>query len=74
MVTYAAIPLISGLMEMGMTPGAAMAFITSGAVSSIPAALAVYALVRKSVFVLYILIGLIGSMLAGYLFQIAIGI
>jgi uncharacterized membrane protein YraQ (UPF0718 family) len=67
---YAAIPLISGLMEMGMTPGAAMAFITSGAVSSIPAALAVYALVRKSIFVLYIFIGLFGSMLAGYLFQI----
>ncbi|MGD8294639.1 MAG: permease, partial [Desulfobacterales bacterium] len=52
---YAAIPLISGLMEMGMVPGAAMAFITSGAVSSIPAALAVYALVRKPIFVLYII-------------------
>ena len=71
---YAAIPLISGLMEMGMIPGAAMAFITSGAVSSIPAALAVYALVRKSIFALYILIGLFGSMLAGYLFQICVGV
>jgi uncharacterized membrane protein YraQ (UPF0718 family) len=71
---YAAIPLISRLMKMGMTPGAAMAFITSGAVSSIPAALAVYALVRKSIFGLYILIGLFGSMLAGYLFQISVGI
>ncbi len=70
---YAAIPLISGLMEMGMTSGAAMAFITSGAVSSIPAALAVYALVRKPVFVLYIILGLSGSMLAGYIFQISIG-
>ena len=70
---YAAIPLISGLMEMGMTSGAAMAFITSGAVSSIPAALAVYALVRKPVFVLYIILGLFGSMLAGYIFQISVG-
>lgn len=70
---YAAIPLISGLMEMGMTSGAAMAFITSGAVSSIPAALAVYALVRKPIFVLYIILGLSGSMLAGYIFQISIG-
>ena len=66
---YAAIPLISGLMEMGMTSGAAMAFITSGAVSSIPAALAVYALVRKPIFVMYIILGLTGSMLAGYIFQ-----
>jgi uncharacterized membrane protein YraQ (UPF0718 family) len=69
---YAAIPLISGLMEMGMTPGAAMAFITSGAVSSIPAALAVYALVRKPIFVVYIVFGLFGSMLAGYIFQISV--
>jgi uncharacterized membrane protein YraQ (UPF0718 family) len=71
---YAAIPLISGLMEMGMTPGAAMAFITSGAVSSIPAALAVYALVKKPVFVLYIVFGLFGSMAAGYIFQMSVGI
>jgi uncharacterized membrane protein YraQ (UPF0718 family) len=71
---YAAIPLISGLMEMGMTSGAAMAFITSGAVSSIPAALAVYALVRKPVFALYIILGLFGSMLAGYIFQMSVGI
>ena len=69
---YAAVPLISGLMEMGMTSGAAMAFITSGAVSSIPAALAVYALVRKPVFLLYLILGLSGSMLAGYIFQISI--
>ncbi|UCG10948.1 MAG: permease, partial [Deltaproteobacteria bacterium] len=34
---YAAIPLIANLLDMGMSPGAAMTFITSGAVSSIPA-------------------------------------
>jgi len=70
---YAAIPLISGLMEMGMTSGAAMAFITSGAVSSIPAALAVYALVRKPIFAMYLVLGLTGSMLAGYIFQVIVG-
>jgi uncharacterized membrane protein YraQ (UPF0718 family) len=67
---YAAVPLISGLMEMGMTSEAAMAFITSGAVSSIPATLAVYALVRKPVFVMHIALGLTASMLAGYIFQL----
>ena len=71
---YAAIPLISGLMDMGMTSGAAMAFITSGAVSSIPAALAVYALVRKPIFVMYIILGLTGSILAGYIFQVGVGV
>jgi uncharacterized membrane protein YraQ (UPF0718 family) len=66
---YAAIPLISGLMELGMTPGAALSFATAGAVSSIPAALAVYALVRRSVFLLYMAIGVVGSLFAGYLYH-----
>jgi len=69
---YAAIPLIAGLLKMGMTPGAAMAFVTAGAVSSIPAAMAVYALVRPSVFALYMALGLAGSMLAGYGYQIGL--
>jgi uncharacterized membrane protein YraQ (UPF0718 family) len=67
---YAAIPLISGLMELGMTPGAALSFATAGAVSSIPAALAVYALVKRSVFFVYIVLGLTGSLIAGYFYQL----
>ncbi len=66
---YAAIPLISGLMELGMTPGAALSFATAGAVSSIPAAMAVFALVKRTVFALYIVLGLMGSLIAGYLYQ-----
>jgi len=69
---YAAIPLVAGLMDLGMSPGAAMTFITSGAVSSIPAAIAVWALVKKSVFALYALLGLTGSILAGYAYQAAL--
>lgn len=67
---YAAIPLVSGLLEMGMAPGAALTFVTAGAVSSIPAALAVYALVKRAVFLVYILLGIIGSVTAGYLYQL----
>ncbi|MEE9156900.1 MAG: permease [Gammaproteobacteria bacterium] len=70
---YAAIPLVAGLLDMGMSPGAAMAFVTSGAVSSIPAAIAVYALVRKPVFVIYVLLGLAGSMMSGYAYQLSGG-
>jgi uncharacterized membrane protein YraQ (UPF0718 family) len=66
---YAAIPLVSGLMELGMSPGAAMSFVTAGAVSSIPAAVAVWALVRRRVFALYVLLGLVGSALAGIAYQ-----
>ena len=71
---YAAIPLVAGLMDMGMSPGAAMTFITSGAVSSIPAAIAVYALVKKSVFALYALLGLTGSIIAGYTYQFSLSL
>ena len=71
---YAAIPLVASLLDMGMSPGAAMTFITSGAVSSIPAALAVYALVRKPVFVLYLALGLVGSVLAGFAYHLSVGI
>lgn len=70
---YAAIPLVAGLLDMGMSPGAAMAFVTSGAVSSIPAAIAVYALVRKPVFFTYVVLGLAGSMMSGYLYQLSGG-
>ena len=68
---YAAIPLVSGLIEIGMSPGAAMAFVTAGAVSSIPAAIAVWALVKKPVFVLYLALGLAGSMLTAWAYQLA---
>ena len=68
---YAAIPLISGLVEMGMSGGAALAFATAGAASSVPAAIAVWALVRRSVFVLYIALGLGGAILSGVLYQVS---
>ena len=68
---YAAIPLVSGLMEIGMTPAAALAFMTAGAVSSIPAAIAVWALVKKPVFALYLALGVSGSVLTAFLYQLS---
>lgn len=66
---FAAIPMVARLVEMGAAPGAALAFLTAGAVTSIPAAMGVFALVRKSVFAAYILFGIAGSLAAGYLYQ-----
>ncbi|MBT7942069.1 MAG: permease, partial [Alphaproteobacteria bacterium] len=43
---FAAIPLMAGLMDLGMAPGAALSFMIAGGVTSIPAAMAVFALVR----------------------------
>jgi hypothetical protein len=66
---YAAIPTAAALMDLGMTQGAALAFMTAGAVTSLPAAIAVYALVRLPVFIVYLALGFLGSTLAGSLYQ-----
>jgi len=62
---YAAVPLLEGLIGQGMNPGAAMAFVIAGGVSSIPAAVAVWALVKPRVFGAYIAFALIGAFAAG---------
>jgi hypothetical protein len=48
-----------------MNPGAAMAFVIAGGVSSIPAAVAVWALVKPRVFAAYIAFALIGAVPPG---------
>jgi uncharacterized membrane protein YraQ (UPF0718 family) len=66
---YAALPLISGLMEQGMASGAGLAFLVAGGVTSLPAAIAVWALVKPRVFTLYIAISLGGAFLIGLAYQ-----
>ena len=70
---YAAIPLVGELMNLGMSREAAMTFMLTGAVSSIPAAIAVFAVVRLRVFFLYLAIGLVGSVLCGFLYLLVPG-
>ena len=67
---YAALPLVGGLIEQGMAPGAGMAFLLAGGVTSIPAAIAVYALARLPVFFTYLVFSLIGSLTLGLLFNL----
>jgi len=66
---YAALPLVAGLIGQGMQPGAGMAFLVAGGVTSIPAAIAVFALVKRPVFALYLCYALTGSLAAGLLYQ-----
>lgn len=63
---YAAIPLVASLMDMGLGGGAALAFMVAGGVTSAPAALAVFAVVRAPVFGLYLALAFVGSVLVGY--------
>lgn len=67
---YAALPLVGGLIDQGMAPGAGLAFLIAGGVTSLPAAIAVWALVKRPVFFLYIGLALTGSFAAGLLFQL----
>ena len=62
---YAAVPLVNELLNMGMADGAAMSFMLAGGVSCIPAAIAVWALVKPRVFAAYLSFALLGSVLAG---------
>lgn len=66
---YAALPLVSGLVEQGMAPGAGLAFLVAGGVTSLPAAIAVFALVKRPIFALYISLALTGSLVSGLLYQ-----
>lgn len=67
---YAALPLVGGLVSQGMAPGAGLAFLVAGGVTSLPAALAVWALVKPRVFGLYIALALIGAFVSGIVFQL----
>lgn len=67
---YAAIPLIAGLQGLGMSPGAALGFMLAGGVTSIPAAMAVFALVRRTVFVWYLGFGVGGALAMAYAAQL----
>lgn len=62
---YAAVPLVDALLMQGMSQGAAMSFVLAGGASCIPAALAVWALVKTRVFMAYIAFAMFGAIIAG---------
>lgn len=66
---YAAVPLVDALLQQGMAPGAAMSFMLAGGVSCIPAAIAVWALVKPRIFAAYLALAMVGSFFAGVAWQ-----
>ena len=66
---YAAVPLVDALLAQGMTQGAAMSFVIAGGVSCIPAAIAVWALVKPRVFIAYLGFAIVGAVIAGMVWQ-----
>ncbi len=66
---YAALPLTRGLIENGMSEGAAMAFLISGGVVSIWGAMAIAPVLKLKPFLLYVALAVLGSLAAGYVFE-----
>ena len=65
-----ALGLVSGLLNKGMNPGAALTFLIAGAMTTLPAMAAVFGLVKRKIFILYIGFAVAGSMLFGFLYNI----
>lgn len=68
---YAALPAVAAMIELGMTPGAALAFLAAGGMTSLPAALAVQAVAPRPVFLAYLAFALAGALFAGWTWQAA---
>ncbi|WP_120631741.1 permease [Ruegeria sp. EL01] len=69
---YAALPLTRGLIDNGMSEGAAMAFLISGGVVSIWGAMAIAPVLKLKPFLLYLSLAILGSLAAGYVFGWAV--
>ncbi len=68
-----ALPIVSGLLAQGMQPGAAIAFLIAGPVTTVPAMSAVWGVVRPRVFALYLGVALVGAVVLGALTNVLLG-
>ena len=64
-----AIPIVNGLLQAGMSKGAALAFLLAGPVTAIPAMIAVFGLVKRKVFITFLLLGLFLSIMCGFVYE-----
>lgn len=69
----AALPIVSGLLAQGMQPGAAIAFLIAGPVTTVPAMSAVWGVVTRRVFALYLGVSLVGAVVLGWLTNLLLG-
>lgn len=67
----AALPLIAGLLQQGMAPAAALAFLIAGPTTTLPAMAAVWGLVNRRVFALYVGFAFFGALVAGAAWNLA---
>ena len=70
---YAAIPLVRGLLDLGMSPATGLSFMLAGSVTSIPAAIAVWTLAKPRLFALYLVMAASGALLSGLAYAAVLG-
>jgi uncharacterized protein len=68
----AAVPFVGGLIQLGMSPAAALAFMLATTATGFAAMTAVWALVKPKVFALYLAFAIVGALLAGYAYEFAL--
>ncbi len=64
----AALGLLGGLLEKGMVPAGALAFLISGPTTTLPAMSAVYGICKSRVFAMYLSISFVGALVAGFIY------
>ncbi|MCP4691260.1 MAG: hypothetical protein GY859_24655, partial [Desulfobacterales bacterium] len=69
-----ALPMIGGLLDQGMNPAAALAFLIAGPTTTLPAMAAVWGLVTRRVFALYVSFSLIGALVLGCAYAMVSGL
>ncbi len=63
------VPILSGLMDLGMDRGAAVTFLVAGPVTSIPALVVLWKVFRRRVFTVYLTLCLAGAVAAGAIYR-----
>lgn len=67
----AALPMVGGLLDQGMNGAAALAFLISGPMLTLPSMAAVWALANRRVFLLYVGFAFVGALAAGFAYGLA---
>ena len=65
-----ALPLMSGLIEQGLNPAVALVFLVAGPTTTLPAMAAVWGLVNRRVFMMYVLVPFIAALITGVAYMV----
>ncbi len=68
----AAIPFVTGLIQLGMSPAAALAFMLATTATGFAVLTTLWALVQPKVFALYLAFAIFGALIAGYAYQLVL--